>query len=748
MILALLNKKFYSLSSIMQQYNSFITKYPEKLIAMQVGDFFEFFGQSAKTVSSILDLALGNRKGLAFTGFPIRSIDNHLPKLIRAGQEVVVCEQFKERHSNVFRRKVTRILTPGTVVEGEIVSGRGNNFLLGIYFIGGGEFAELAWIDIGTGEFYTQKNVPTEYLPNEIKKIKPNEIIANSNSKKIPAGTKLFLNEEKDCPSMLMKYLRENSIAQVDNFEPKEIMASSYLHLDPVDLKALDIFDSQSSLFSCLDILLTSSGSRLLAHRLQYPSRSLEIINSRLDEIERHLNNYKECLNLRQGLGGITDIERCLHRLLLQRATPRDLLNLSKGLVQIITLQHENLLNNGLLEILKTIDSALEPSLPLRIIEGPVIKSGYDSKLDSLRDISQDEAIETILERYQLLTGKKDLKFIPMRNGFFFEYSRSQGPIDITSNLEINFYQDSATNSKWRYRTKELDSLFIRAEQGNEEAKNYEIEIYHRLVDQLLQFRDQITVLIKWMAQTDLSTSMAYLARTRSYIRPIVTEGNDFTVEDGRHPVVEWILEKQNRPFTANDTNLNKDRSFAFVTGPNMGGKSTFLRQNALIGLMAQAGLYVPAAQALISISDSILTRIGAGDDLAADKSTFMMEMTEASRILRLATSNSLVILDELGRGTSPKEGIAIASAVARYLQQLKCKCLFATHLYSVQDHLQPEKILNLQSLGEVDEDGMFRVDHRIVEGTNHGACALGVAKIAGLPNLVLQDAQRIFNQL
>ena len=737
----------------MQQYNTFTSKYPEKLIAMQVGDFFEFFGTNAVKVSTILDLALGNRNGISFTGFPTRSLEVHLSKLIKSGQEVVVCEQFKERHSNVFRRKVTRTLTPGTAVESEIVGGKENNFLLGVFFLEGnsseGEFAELAWIDIGTGEFYTQKNVPIEYLANEIKRIRPSEIIANVNFEQMSKKAKIFPCEEKDCASMMLRYLKENSIVQVDCFDPKEIVASSYLHMDPVDLKALDVFDSpSSSLFACLDVLLTMSGSRLLAHRLQYPSLSLEIINLRLDEIQTQLESYEDCLRLREGLRGITDIERCLHRLILQRSTPRDLMNLTKGLLQVLNLQREDQANENLRNTLTLIDSALENSLPLRIIDGYVISAGFDPKLDSLRDVSQTDSIEALLEKYQLLTGKRDLKFYSMRTGFFFEYSKSQGPITAVSDSDIIFYQDSSTSSKWRYRTKDLDTLFIKAERGAGEAKCYEIEIYSGLIDQLLKFKVRISALIKWMAQMDLSTSMAFLAKTRSYARPLVSEGSEFIIEEGRHPVVEWILEKQNRPFTANDTNLGREKSFAFITGPNMGGKSTFLRQSALIVLMAQSGLYVPASRAEISISDAILTRIGAGDDLAADKSTFMMEMSEASRILKMATSRSLVIVDELGRGTSPKEGIAIASAVARALQQLKCKCMFATHLYSVQDYLQSDKVINLQSSGEVDEEGRFMVDHRIVEGTSQGSCALGVAKIAGLPNLVLQDAQSILNQL
>ena len=744
--------------SILQQYKGFEQKYPGKLIAMQVGDFFEFFGAHATSASTILDLALGRWGGVDFTGFPIRSMEMHLPKLLRGGQEVVVCEQYKKKlQPKSFMRRVTRVLTPGTTVEDGLMVEAGNNFLLAVYQADRkGEMVSLAWADVGTGEFYYQDGLPVEFLEAEIKRIRPSEVIFSTafirdqiSSTTIGKAGKMY-EKGKSAIEMIRMYYREmnpsatevedlsTTMEENDLLEPREMPAGSFMAIDPVDAKALDLFEGESSLFKCLKECITASGGRLLQQRLQYPSMCLQTINGRLDEIESHLMEEKERERIRTGLGGITDIERCLQRLVLSRGSPRDLSNLVKGLDKLGKLKA---MSSELTDAITTIDGALEASLPTRIVDGNVIKTEYDTELKELREKGTSfKDAEELVQKYCSETGK-DCKLQEIRSYYCFEYSRRQGALSMEG-----FRHDDSTSARWRYRTDALDALYTRVVQDTDAAKKRETEVYERLINRLLECRKEVQQLIRWMAQVDVATAGAHLARTRSFTRPRFhgSTGSSLLISGGRHPVVESILGRQGRQFTANDLSLDsKTMSFAFITGPNMGGKSTFLRQAALLMVMGQAGMYVPADLLEASLCDAVLTRIGAGDDLANDRSTFMVEMSEAARLLKRATPRSLIILDELGRGTRPEEGTAISAAVANALLRLQSRVLFATHLQGIRKYLGPQ-VMCLRSVGGVREDGGLVVDHRIVGGVATDACALGVARAAGVPPDVLNDAQRI----
>jgi DNA mismatch repair protein MutS len=743
-----------TLSSIMQQHELFAKEHPGKLIALQVGDFFEFMGSDAQIASSVLDLALGTRLGAPFTGFPVRSVDVHLPKLLKAGHQVVLCEQYRDRLRGIFRRRVSKILTPGTVVEGELLASKHNNFLVAVSLVDS-EHARLAWADVGTGEFYRHNRIPLSCLLAETKRIAPSEILFSDAEVVEPLEKSDYKltrrpGEGKPADELIVAYIQE-TCPQPDDAcmhvllrEPQEMAPQSYMAIEEIDARALDLACSNSSLLRCLDECLTASGSRLLQHRLQYPSLDLAEITSRLDLVRSFLDDQRSFELTRSAFKGITDIERCWQRLRLGRSTPRDLRNLLQGLLAIHVVrpfpQPEHC------ELVRSLEGSLEECLPSRVVDGPVLRPGYDARLDELRSsggLRHDE-LQELIGAYREETGLGgQLRACIMRGGYFFEFPRRLAPLADTG----RFFQDGSTAVKWRYRTKDLDALFIRAERSLEEAKEREVELYNELVHRLLaELREEGPRAIDWMARMDVASASACLARQRDYCRPqLLVDGATLQVKAGRHPVVEWIHNQQAKSFTSNDLFLGSGQCFAFLSGPNMGGKSTFLRQNALIVIMAQAGLFVPAESAVISLVDTVLTRIGASDNLAADQSTFMVEMGEAARLLQRSTARSLVIVDELGRGTAPSEGTAIAAAVARELQRRHCRCLFATHLLDVKEHLSLDVIF-LRSVGDCRSDALV-LDHRILPGISEQACALGVARIAGLPPTVLQEAQDILHQ-
>lgn len=805
------------LSPMMQQYIDVKNQYSDCIVFYRLGDFYEMFFDDAIKVSRELELTLTGREcGLSerapMCGVPYHSYELYLKRLIDLGYKVAICEQMSDPalSKGLVEREVIQVVTPGTIIEKDMLDDSTNNYLCSIY-CNDNELA-LCFADLSTGEaslhFVPERQQQDEAL-NLLSRYAPVELIANPkfaewreiyNFVRIRLRCLCELQEENNfspeqqseivCRQFsvqsllqlgiplegvqtsavcgMFAYIQHTQKLPVGRFTHLELSdQSAYLILDYNALRNLELTstirtrEKKGSLLAVLDCTHTAMGKRLLKQWIERPLRSPAKILARLDAVDSLMKHAMQAHQLEETLENIYDLERLMTRIIYKKATPRELRLLGTTAQQLPELktiltefQDSKLLNqleksiSGLQKISDLIDRAIVPEPPVLLKDGGVIREGFDAGLDELRNIMHNgnSLIDKICEQEKEKTGIKNLKIVPHKTfGYCLEVTRSY--YDKIPDYYIR--KQTLVNSE-RFITEELKQAENTVLGAKDKALQLEQELYIQVRDYLADSLLQVQQTAACIAQIDVLVSFAEIAAKNNYIKPEISIDGVMDIRDGRHPVVEQMLTED--VFVPNDTYLDTQQNrLSIITGPNMSGKSTYMRQTALIVLMAQMGCFVPASYAKISAVDRIFTRVGASDDLSAGESTFMVEMKEVAEILKYATNNSLVILDEVGRGTSTFDGISIARSVAEYIctaRHLGCKTLFATHyheLITLEQELDGVK--NYSVAVRKSKDGI-RFLRKIVPGGTDDSYGIDVAKLAGLPNKVLERAKKLLQQM
>ena len=786
---------------MMKQYFTIRENYPDCLLFFRLGDFYELFFQDAIDASKALDITLTKRgkeeAEIPMCGIPIHACDTYLPRLIKHGFKVAICEQTetpeeakKRGYKSIVNRDVIRIVTPGTLTEDVLLNPKQHNYLASIFILE--ENCSLAWADISTGDFFTT-SFPKKRLIEELESLEPSEILISDRqfSKEIKGEfvwSKLphLKFDIQSCSKRLLEVfnlittdslgdLKEGEIiatgslvdyiylTQKTSFSslrrPKKISNSKILNLDLSTKKNLELFstlsgDYKGSLLSVIDHTITACGGRLLREYMLNPLTNVYFINQRLEAVEYFLENFKSHDILQK----FPDIERSLTRLFYDRAGPRDLfsiqtgLNVAKNLKTVIQNAPEIIENlkqnlNECTDLIITLEKALSENLPLLVNSGGFIKAGYDLILDEYRRLKNDGDVfvNSLQKKYIQETDIPSLK-IKNNNilGFFIEVTSTH-----TNKIPSNFIHRQTIVNGARYTTEELIELEQKIIKAEEESLKLEFSIFQDLRKNVLNLHEKIINCAKAVAEIDVYLGFANLAKIHNYTKPIVDESLKFDIKEGRHPIVEIFLKQENQNFVPNNTVLENNQRMWLLTGPNMAGKSTFLRQNALITYMAQIGSFVPAKKAHIGFVDRIFTRVGASDDLAKGRSTFMVEMIETAAILNQATPRSLVILDEIGRGTSTYDGLSIAWATLEHLEfSNKSRGIFATHYHELVALCDQLNHLSCHTMKVTEWEGKIIFQHQIKNGSADQSYGIHVASLAGLPKLVISRASEILKNL
>lgn len=782
---------------MMQQYLRIKAEYPDMLLLYRMGDFYELFFDDAKHAAQLLDLTLTHRgqsadKPIPMAGVPYHAVENYLARLIRKGESVAICEQIGDPATSKgpVERQVTRIITPGTVTDEALLDAKRDNILLAIH--SERKKYGLAWVDLSGGRFHLLQVNDDSQLAAEINRLQPAEILLakalpinkNYPIKIRPAwefdfqqAQRLLCKQfavdhlnafgEKDysaafpAAGCLISYLQttqRQSLPHLTNITLEK--NDDFLQLDAATQRHLELFENnhggrENSLLAVLDRTASVMGSRLLKRWLGRPLSQVRLIQQRQEVMAEFIANQQDT-QLHTLLRQFFDIERIISRIALKSARPRDLVQLRETLALLPEL--ENIISANKAELaqqlieqivpqpvlLELLTNALIDNPPMLIRDGGVIASGFDEELDELRALNNN-ATEKLIELEQAekeRSGLSTLKFGYNRvQGYFIELSRNQA-----DKAPIHYQRKQTLKNVERYITPELKGFEEKVLSAQVKALAREKWLYENLLEEMQQYIAILTQLAQAAAQLDVFANFAERAQTLNWCCPEFTKEPGITIEDGRHPVVEQILQER---FIANELTLDTQNKILLITGPNMGGKSTFMRQNALIILLAHLGSYVPASTARLGLVDKIFTRIGASDDLASGRSTFMVEMTETAHILRQATSKSLVLIDEIGRGTSTYDGMALAYATCAYLANtIKAFTLFSTHYHELTQ--LPEQfscIKNVHMQATIANDKIVFL-YRVESGHANRSYGLEVAKLAGIPSEVLLLAHQHLNQV
>lgn len=778
---------------MMRQYLEIKSQYPNTLVLYRLGDFYELFYEDAKKVAKLLDLTLtrrGSNNGdpIPMAGVPFHAVDNYIARLIKLGESCVICEQQGTPGAQkTMVRKVSKIITPGTVTEEGIAPDRQDVFTACIYK--GKHYYGLAYISLGSGLFKTTICPTKSELKLYIEKISPIEIVYEENFKEIDLFQEIHSRKAlatwnfklETCYKLLCSQFGTNSLFgfDIENLEdgicaagallayvkntqnvPLEHIKSisrddnsEFVLLDHCAQRNLEILsnlkgEKQGSLLSVLDNALTPMGQRLTRRMLVEPLRNNETVNQRLDIVEALCNSDNEILS--QTLERIGDIERIVARIGLSSSKPKDLAVLRDSLKLIPDLKNF-LLKSGqqtlislnekvdpLFDVVALLTSAIKdfPSTFLR--DGDVIAQGYNEELDSLRELmsGSQELLLKIEQEEREKTGITTLKVnFNSVHGFYIEVSKAQ-----SEKVPEYYIRRQTLKNNERYITPELKELEQKAVSAKERSLELEDELFHAVEHELQQKLPELTRLSQILSLIDVLNGFAVVSKSGNYVRPQLSNEHIIKIVDGRHPVIEKITDK---PFVSNSIEL-KDKHMLVITGPNMGGKSTYMRQTALITIMARIGCFVPANEAHIGNIDRIFTRIGASDDLSSGRSTFMVEMEEASSIINNATVNSLVLMDEIGRGTSTYEGSALALSIAQYLcSKVNCFTLFSTHYPEIASLADTYSNVKNICFKATEFDGSIVFLYKANEGSQNYSYAIEVGKLAGLPSEVISYAKK-----
>lgn len=773
------------LTPMMQQYMQIKSRYKDAILLFRLGDFYEAFFEDAQLVSRVLDLVLTHRQGAPMAGVPYHALNVYLKKLVQAGYKVAICDQLEDPAvaKGLVKREVTRIVTPGTILEDELLEQESNNYLVSLCKTS--QYA-IAGVDVSTGESFAVSFNDLQAALDFLESIKISQIICESSMrneleqrfKNVMIETLLDwhlsdTNMERDIAQTfgistidhfelgetvkafgaLVRYLRFTLM--VDNVflkPPKILRDQSYVFLDPSTIEHLGLLPQEKgrSLFDTLNFTKSPMGARLLKNWILQPLRDMNRITERLDKVEALVNDQLLLNEIREYLSAVKDLQRVAGRIRYNKASPKDLVAL-RSTLSICPYIREVLLSNErftqmaqidcLEDLYEKLEGAIEEDPSMVLGEGRVIKVGYDKELDDLRELvyHSEEFLKDFEGRERLRTNIPNLKVgYNTVFGYYIEVTKSH-----LSKIPKDYVRKQTLVNAERFVTEELKKFEEKILTAKEKLERREKELYEKLCLQILQKIEPIMKLADFLASIDALSSLAYAATRYGYTKPNFQSDGTLYLKNSRHPVVEKLIDD----FVPNDLVMDQSKSFVILTGPNMSGKSTFIRQVALIALMAQIGSFVPADEAVLPVFDRIFVKMGVRDDIGSGKSTFLVEMNEVAKIIHQATKDSLVVLDEVGRGTSTFDGISIAWAVSEYIHnQIGCKCIFATHFTELTELAKFYEGIENKTIQVIEEKSGVVFLHKVIDGIADKSYGIEVAEIAGLPKEVVQRAKEVLD--
>ncbi|GMN05953.1 DNA mismatch repair protein MutS [Croceitalea sp. MTPC5] len=789
----------------MKQYNAIKTKHPDALLLFRVGDFYETFGEDAIKAAEILGIVLTHRNNggdkTELAGFPHHSLNTYLPKLVKAGQRVAICDQLEDpkQTKSIVKRGVTELVTPGVALNDDILNAKTNNFLAAVHF--GRKKLGIAFLDISTGEFFTSEG-SSEQMDKLLQNFAPNEVLVSKTHKKEFLdffGTQLhafFLEDwifQEDyahesltnhfktntlqgfgvqqlqygivASGAVLHYLSETQHRQLQHINRlQRIAEEEYIWMDRFTIRNLELYQSNNlnavTLLQIIDKTISPMGGRLLKRWLALPLKNKEKIEQR-HQVVAYLNQEESILQkVQHWIKQMGDLERLISKVATGKINPREVVHLKNSLEAVIPIKQLAIASanhalkqlgadlNACDTLRDKIKQMVNEEAPVNIAKGSTIASGYSKELDDLRHLafSGKDYLDKMLQRETEATGITSLK-IASNNvfGYYIEVRNTH-----KDKVPETWIRKQTLVSAERYITEELKEYEAKILGAEERIFNLEQQLFEQLLVWMQAHITEVQQNAQLIAQLDCLCGFAQLAKDHNYVLPEMNEGTHLEIKDGRHPVIEKQL-PLGESYIANDVLLDREgQQIIMITGPNMSGKSAILRQTALIVLLAQMGSFVPAGSAKIGVVDKIFTRVGASDNISMGESTFMVEMNETASILNNLSERSLVLLDEIGRGTSTYDGISIAWAIAEYLHEhpAKAKTLFATHYHELNEMTNAfGRIKNYNvSVKELKDNVLFL--RKLVAGGSEHSFGIHVAKMAGMPNQVVQKASRMLKKL
>ena len=797
---------------LMKQYNSIKAKHPDALLLFRVGDFYETFGEDAIRSAGILNITLtarnngGDGEKIELAGFPHHSLNTYLPKLVMAGCRVAICDQLEDpkQTKKIVKRGVTELVTPGVALNDDILKSKSNNFLAAIHFNSTKKNKDeigISFLDVSTGEFLISQG-NSDYIDKLIQNFKPSEILFSKQKRKLFAeifGThhhvfhledwvfqsdyaEEALNKQFNTTSLkgfgverlssgiiaagaALHYLSETRHHKLQHIAKiARIAENEYVWMDRFTIGNLELYHASSqnavTLLDVIDKTISPMGGRLLKRWVALPLKKKDKITNRHEVVSYLIKKQPVLTAIQTNIKCIGDIERLISKVATGKVSPREVVQLKNSLEAILPIkkESENAKNNAIKTIGKNlqdckilrekITNTLNEDAPVLIQKGNAIAKGVSEELDELRSIAKGgkDYLNEMLERETERTGINSLK-IASNNvfGYYIEVRNTH-----KDKVPGEWIRKQTLVNAERYITEELKEYEIKILSAEEKIAFLESEIFSKLIEWILQFINQVQQNARLIGELDCLCSFASLAIEANYTRPLIDDSFEIDIKEGRHPVIEKQL-SADQSFIANDVYLDREmQQIIMITGPNMSGKSAILRQTALIVLLAQIGCFVPAKEARLGVVDKIFTRVGASDNISLGESTFMVEMNEAASILNNISERSLVLLDEIGRGTSTCDGISIAWAISEYLHEhpSRAKTLFATHYHELNEMTETfDRVKNYNvSVKELKDTVLFL--RKLVPGGSHHSFGIHVAKMAGMPQTVLDRANKILKRL
>ena len=798
---------------LMKQYNAIKVKYPDAMLLFRVGDFYETFGEDAKKAAHILGIILtkrgaGSETETALAGFPHHSLNTYLPKLVKAGMRVAICDQLEDPKmtKTIVKRGVTELVTPGVSLNDEILHTKTNNFLAAVHFdtstrSGTKKQLGISFLDISTGEYLTAQG-NTEYIDKLLQNFSPSEVLVQKQHKQQflelfenryytfylddwvfqPEYAQETLQNHFNVKSLkgfgvqdlkygiiaagaVLYYLSETQHKQLKHIQSiSRIAEDNYVWMDRFTVRNLELYAPNSvnaiTLLNVIDKTISPMGGRLLKRWLALPLKKIEAIKNRHELVKFFIDSESFSETVTYQLKQISDLERLISKVATAKASPREIVLLKNSLKAILPIKNDAEKSNNKTvkelgnqlhtceELIAKISQTLFDDAPVNINKGNAIATGVDQELDDLRAISSSgkQYLDQMLKRETESTGISSLK-IAFNNvfGYYIEVRNTH-----KDKVPATWIRKQTLVNAERYITEELKEYETKILGAEEKIQKIEQDLFSQLLQNIIQFVQKVQENAQIIAKIDCLLSFSVLAIDNNYVRPQMDESTDLEIKNGRHPVIEKQL-PIDQNYIANDVVLNRNQQqIIMITGPNMSGKSAILRQTALIVLLAQMGCYVPAQNAKIGIVDKIFTRVGASDNISMGESTFMVEMNETASILNNISERSLVLLDEIGRGTSTYDGISIAWAISEFLHEhpTKAKTLFATHYHELNEMTATfERIKNFNVSVKELKDSIVFLRKLVAGGSNH-SFGIHVAKLAGMPNVVIHRANKILTKL
>lgn len=800
-------KKKIAETPLMKQYNSIKAKYPDALLLFRVGDFYETFGEDAIVASRILGIVLTRRANgaasyIELAGFPHHSIDTYLPKLVKAGHRVAICDQLEDPKltKKIVKRGVTELVTPGVSYNDKVLEQKENNFLASIHF--DAKESGVSFLDISTGEFFVAQG-NEEYIDKLIQSFKPSEVVVQRNkrdyfSKKF--GEKMYINTFEDwvfttdfAYDLLIRHFQTKSLkgfgieqmdkaiiaagaaihylAETHHDKVEHISAVSridedhYVWLDKFTIRNLELLyslnEGATTLIDVLDKTLTPMGSRMLKRWVALPLKNKEPLIERYDIVDFLIQNPEMSAELSEQFKQINDLERLISKVAVGRINPREVVQINRALhaVDAVKSLCEKASNKSIKKLGKQlnpckrirdrIEKEVNEEAPALVAKGNVIKPGVSKALDQLRDMafSGKDYLKGIQKRETERTGISSLK-IGYNNvfGYYLEVTNTH-----KDKVPEEWHRKQTLTNSERYITEELKEYEEKILGAEEKIAVLELQLYTNLINSIAEYTKTIQLNASLIARLDCLLSFAIVAQENNYSRPKINDTYVLDIKEGRHPVIEHQL-PLGEEYVSNDVYLDTEKQqIIIITGPNMSGKSALLRQTALIVLLAQIGSFVPAAEANIGLVDKIFTRVGASDNISSGESTFMVEMNETAGILNNISNRSLILLDEIGRGTSTYDGISIAWAISEFLHEhslFKPKVLFATHYHELNEMASSLKRIKNYHISVKETGKKVIFVRKLKEGGSEHSFGIHVAKMAGMPSSILDRADQLLEQL